>query len=329
LDKDTVSIFTGTWVARLIKAKPYGDNLKEQLKANARDRVHSFLLAGDQLRGAVLCGTRMVNEMRANHKLGILETLVLGHAYMAGGLLSITMKGRDRLAIKVECSGPIKGLRVEANAYGEVRGYLKQVPIPIEAPLEDFNLSPFYGAGFISVTRYLEDAKQPFTGQVMMAGGTLAKDLSLYFVKSEQVPTAFSLSVQFDAQGEVTGAGGLFLQALPQAEPETIAAIEALVPELPSLGAAMAAGETAEAYVQAHFAAHAPRFLKEQRVEFFCRCNEAQIRHMLQMMSREDLRDLRDNGPFPMEIRCHHCHTAYRFTPQDLVEIFRQRFGDD
>ncbi|MEJ2642712.1 MAG: Hsp33 family molecular chaperone HslO [Desulfosarcinaceae bacterium] len=312
----------------MIKIKPYGDNLKEQLQANARDRVHSFLLADNHLRGAVLCGTRMVNEMRANHELGILETLVLGHAYMAGGLLSITMKGNDRLALKVECSGPIQGLRVEANAYGEVRGYLKQVPIPIEKPLADFNLSPFYGAGFLSVSRYPEDAKQPFTGQVMMEAGTLAKDLSLYFVRSEQVPTAFSLSVQFDAQGAVTGAGGLFLQALPQAEAETIKAIEALVPDLPSLGAAMADGESAEAYVQTHFSAYAPRFLAEQRVEFFCRCTSEGIRRMLQMMSREDLRDLRDNGPFPMEVRCHHCNTAYRFTAEEIAEIYARRFGD-
>jgi molecular chaperone Hsp33 len=311
----------------MIKKKPFGDGLKAQLKANARDRVHSFLLAGGQIRGGVLCGTRMVNEMRANHELGILETLVLGHAYLAAGLLSVTLKGSDQIAIKVECSGPIKGLRVETNAYGEVRGFLNQVPIPIEKPLADFNLSPFYGAGFISVTRILADAKQPFTGQVMMEAGSLARDLSLYFVKSEQVPTAFSLSVQFDPQGAVTGAGGLFLQAMPGAEAATIAAIEALVPRLPSLGGAMAEGDRAEAFVETHFAAHQPRFLANQRVEFFCRCNRDHIRNMIQMLAQEDLRDLRDNGPFPMEIRCHHCNTAYRFAADDLVEIYAQRFG--
>ena len=312
----------------MIKKKPFGESLKQQLKANARDRVHSFLLAGDQIRGGALCGTRMVNEMRANHELGILETLVLGQAYLAGGLLSTTLKGRDRLAIKVECSGPIKGYRVEANAYGEVRGFLNQVPIPIDKPLENFDLSGFFGAGFISLTRYLEDAKHPFTGQVMMEAGSLAKDLALYFAKSEQVPTAFSLSVQFDRQGEVTGAGGFFLQALPDAEPEIIAALEALVPELPSLGAAMAHGATAESFVQEHFAAYGPRFLADQRVDFFCRCNDDSIRRMLQMLTQEDLRDLRDNGPFPLEIRCQHCNTLYSFAPADLAEIYLQRFGD-
>ncbi|MDJ0780672.1 MAG: Hsp33 family molecular chaperone HslO [Desulfosarcinaceae bacterium] len=312
----------------MIKRQPFGGNLKEQLKANARDRVHSFLLAGGQLRGGVLCGTRMVNEMRANHALGILETLVLGHAYLAAGLLTATLKGRDRLAIKIECSGPIKGLRVESNAYGEVRGFLNQVPIPVEKPLDDFNLAPFYGAGFLSVTRYLADAKQPFTGQVMLETGSLANDLSLYFVKSEQIPTAFSLSVQFDGDGEVTGAGGLFLQALPKAEAKTIGAIENLVPELPSLGGAMADGLSAEGFIQHHFAHHRPHFLSDQRVEFFCRCNPDQIRRMLQMLAQEDLRDLRDNGPFPLEIRCHHCNSAYTFSPDDLTTLYALRYGE-
>jgi molecular chaperone Hsp33 len=91
---------------------------------------------------------------------------------------------------------------VEANAAGEVRGFLKNVPIPIEKTVGRTSiLSPFFGAGFLSVTRTLADAKQPFTGRVMMAHGSLAKDLAHYYLTSEQIPTSFSLSVNFDSQG--------------------------------------------------------------------------------------------------------------------------------
>lgn len=38
----------------------------------------------------------MVNEMRANHALGILETMVLGHGYLAAGLHCGSLKG-DKL----------------------------------------------------------------------------------------------------------------------------------------------------------------------------------------------------------------------------------------
>ena len=62
------------------KTKPYGETLKEQLRAGSKDRLYNFLLADGAVRGVIMNGTRMVNEMRANHDLGILETLVSGSA---------------------------------------------------------------------------------------------------------------------------------------------------------------------------------------------------------------------------------------------------------
>ena len=59
----------------MIKKKPYGTTLKEQLLASANDRLHKFLLADGAIRGAILNGIWMVNEMRINHELGILEIL--------------------------------------------------------------------------------------------------------------------------------------------------------------------------------------------------------------------------------------------------------------
>jgi molecular chaperone Hsp33 len=67
------------------KKKPYGETLKEQLLAGARDRLYNFLLADGAVRGVILNATRVVNEMRANHELGILETLVLGRVYLGAG----------------------------------------------------------------------------------------------------------------------------------------------------------------------------------------------------------------------------------------------------
>jgi len=167
------------------KKKLFGETLKERLLAGARDRLHNFMLADEMIRGVIMNGTRMVNEMRANHALGILETLVLGRAYLGVSLMSANLKGNDRVAVKIECSGPIKGLTVEANAFGEVRGYLSKIPIPIDKPMEDFNLSPFFGAGILSVTKHLQDAKQPFTGQVILKYGNIAKDLAYYYLTSE------------------------------------------------------------------------------------------------------------------------------------------------
>jgi molecular chaperone Hsp33 len=309
------------------KKKPYGNTIKEQYLAGARDRLHVFMLADGAVRGAILHGTRMVNEMRANHELGILETLTLGRAYLGVGLMAADLKGRDRLSLQINCSGPIKGLSVEGNAFGEVRGYLKRVPIPIEKPMEDFNLSPFFGAGLLSVTRHIESAKQPFTGQVELRYGNIAQDLAHYYMTSEQKPSAFNLSIRFDHEGEVTGAGGLRLQAMPQADERLATELEALVLGFPSLGEVFAGGRRPEDVVTEVFAAFAPKFLAGRRVEFMCHCNRERLRNVLMMLPIADLEDLRDNGPFPLEMRCHNCATAYAFTQAEIEGIYGSRFA--
>jgi molecular chaperone Hsp33 len=308
------------------KRRPYGSTLKEQLLAGARDRLYNFILADGAVRGVIMNGTRMINEMRANHELGILETLVLGRVYLGAGLMSADLKSDDRISINIDCSGPIKGLVVEANAFGEVRGFLKRVPIPIDKPMESFDLSPFFGAGFLLVTKHLEDAKQPFTGQVILKYGNIAKDLANYYLTSEQVPTAFNLSIKFDTEGRVTGAGGLFLQAMPQADDDLAGSMEERVTGLPSLGEVFTADKDPEALVAAAFKDYSPRFLANRRIEFMCHCNRERVRSLLTLLPIDELEDIRANGPFPVEINCHYCSTPYQFTQEDIEEIYGKRY---
>lgn len=302
-----------------------GQDLKDRLRASARDRMYRFLLADGGVRGALVHGTHLVREMRINHELGLLETLILGHAYLGGLLVASSLKGRDRVALQIDCSGPVGGLVVEANAFGEVRGYLRKTPIPLDKPLEDFNLSPFFGAGLIRLARYLEDAKHPFTGQVALQYGNIAQDLAHYYLTSEQIPTAFNLSVKFTPAGEVAGAGGLFLQVMPDAAPETAVELEKIVYGLPSLGEACADREDLGRFLQSQFSALKPVLLDQRRVEFFCRCRREEVGHLLGTLPLEELRDIRDNGPFPVELRCHHCNTIYRFDRAEVQAIYAQR----
>lgn len=308
----------------MIKKKPYGKDLKARLKAAAKDKLYHFTLSDGTIRGAILHATRMVNEMRGNHGLGILETLLLGHAYVGAALMCANLKGDERIGLKIDCAGPIKGLYVEANAFGEVRGYLKKVPIPIEKPLEDFNLSPFFGAGILSVSKVFREAKQPFTGQVELKYGSIAKDLAYYYSASEQTPSVFNLSVKFDPEGNVTGAGGLLLQVMPGADETTVDSLENLLSHLPSIGTSFAEGKEALELISNNFEKLNPQFLGEHRIEFMCHCSHDRVKNMLTMLPEKDLRDMAENGPFPVAIKCQHCATPYRFNEKDLSGIMSQ-----
>ncbi len=305
-----------------MKASPQTvENLKARLKAASRDCLARFVLEGGQARGGLVSGAFLVQEMRRRHHLGILETLVLGHAYLGALLMAGTMKGEERVALQVDCSGPIKGLAVEANARLEVRGYLKNVPIPIAKPLEDFNLAPFFGAGLLRVTRFLRDAKQPFSGTVDLKHGSLAEDLTYYYLSSEQTHTAFSLSVQFDRQGQVVGAGGLFVQRMPDCREDVAAEMERIIQTLPPLGKTLADGHHPQTLIMEEFAALRPNVRDSRRVDFFCPCSRERFQRLLFMLPEKDRRDLKHNGPFPVELRCSYCNQTYAFTREQLSAI--------
>ena len=67
--------------------------LLEHIESLADDGREVFLLADEKVRVSAVSATKMVNQMRANHNTGLLETYILGQGYIAGALLSAQVKG--------------------------------------------------------------------------------------------------------------------------------------------------------------------------------------------------------------------------------------------
>lgn len=306
----------------MIKKKIDNDVIETQLTRVAPDSREIFLLADGRIRGTILHGTRLVNEMRANHDLGILETLVLGHAYMGAGLLTTSLKDSGRIVFSIECGGPIKGLTAESDATGNIRGYLKNVPIPVEKPLESFDLSPFFGPGFMSITKYLPGESSPYTGQVMLKYGNVAEDLAMYFLSSEQVPTSFSLSLKFDREGNAVGAGGLFLQVLPGTGEELLRELERIVYGMPSLGSFFAEGGSPRTLMEASFAGFSPEHLATEPVSFECSCSKARFGAFIAALPSEERQAILEEGPFPLRTTCHNCNSSYEYTQAEIQQLF-------
>jgi len=292
-------------------------------------RLLTFLLAEKTVRGVILDGTTLVQEMRTRHGLGPLETLILGQALQVTALMASSLKGHDEIGLRIDCSGPIKGLVTEATATGEVRGYLKQVPIPRTDPLHLFDerddLNPFWGDGFLTITRYLEEGRQPFSGSVALQAGNIASEVAHYYLLSEQIPTAIHLSLVFDSHGRVTGTGGLLLQAMPGASDKTFASLDQKTQTLPSLGKALAEGRKMDSWLNEQFSAFPPDILEEHPVQFHCRCDAERIRLLLLHLPLADLEEMLANGPFPVQLACHFCSKQYLFDQKALADICREK----
>jgi molecular chaperone Hsp33 len=289
-----------------------GDNPKIMYKERSLDRVHKFLMAGDTVRGYLVRGSRVVREMKANHSLGPLETHLIGQASLGALLMAANLKDEGRIRLQWECGGPVGGISVEADSHGTVRGYLQNVPVILEEE-SDGRYPDLFGPGFLTVTRVFEGKAEPRNSTVALQYGTIAKDLTAYHLESEQAPTAMALSVAFDSEGEPTGAGGLFLQALPGASDELITGLEEILETLPSLGEAFAGEQGAEELIHKLFSAQNPRIIDSKRVEFFCPCDSGMFERYLQGLSEEDRMEIREKGPFPLEITCQNCSSVYHF----------------
>ncbi|MBF0210173.1 MAG: Hsp33 family molecular chaperone HslO [Desulfamplus sp.] len=322
----------------MIKKDIYNRELKTELKASSKDRLYRFILSDGMVRGAIVKTTSMVNQMSANHNLGEIETLVLGQGYIAASLLTANLKSSDRISLNIDCSGVIKGLDVDSNAFGEIRGYLKNPTFSKELSGAERSLSSLFGAGFLTVTKYLTEAKTPYSGKIILEYGTVAEDLANYFLKSEQTPTAFNLSLHFNDSSNgsdesnfmVDGAGGLFLQAMPGADLKVVDEAEKIMSQLSysdsalSLSSLFANNVEPDILILEKFETMSPILLGNYRVEFFCRCNLKTITNYISKLPQDELVDIAKNGPFPLEIRCNHCNTLYQFNQPEIEKMIKK-----
>jgi molecular chaperone Hsp33 len=297
---------------------PLDDFIEKRLASLPPDGITVFTLGGGRVRGELLSGARMVNQMRANHGLGPLETMLLGRAYLCMGLLGATIKGGDKLVLRIDGNGPAEGLSVEALSDGSVRGRLFASPIPLPAGNPSLGESELFGQGALTMTRFSEGRPHPFVGTVELKAGTVASDLAAYYLESEQTRTAFDVSIDFDREGRALGCGALFLQALPGADEDFLGRVEDALPLIPKLGPYFAQGGERKPFLERNLRELFPEILDERGVAFACPCSRERFASFLGSASEDLLEDLAANGPWPVETICHNCGSAYHFEKEEL-----------
>ncbi len=304
--------------------QPYGDKiLEEHLSKIDKDGMTVFIMADGRFRGAFFNGTRMINQMRANHNLGLLETMVLGQAMLCGALMIPMMKGKEHVTFRYDTNGPAAGFSVEADSTGYVRGYIFQDRIPIDKPLENWDLAPFFGDGTVTVIRNIEGEKAPHTGSTEIKYRNIAQDLTWYFHQSEQVDTAFNTGIKFDKEGRIVGAGGLFLQKVadegginaPASKEETedlLVRAERAFSAMPSIGQWFADGGNRRDVIYGLFREFEPKAVLERDIIFDCPCSAAGYVEAIKKLGKAELDDILANDPDPIVISCKNCGTVYK-----------------
>ncbi|MBK5200085.1 MAG: Hsp33 family molecular chaperone HslO [Spirochaetaceae bacterium] len=305
----------------MIKTKINDEKLLKHLKTIVPDEKNIFLLENNKIRATILGTTEMVNQVRANYKLNMVEAITLGEAYIANALLASTVKGNDRVQLSIECGGPCGGVYTEAWASGAVRGYLKNNFFGLKQSFP-VDTDPIYGPGFLTVSKILEGSKSPFKGQIMLQHGNLSKDLRNYFLKSEQTKSLFIIDFDVDEENRIIGAGGIFFQLLPDNENDGFfEEFEKKVNKLPSLAKAISSGMDPKDFIIQNF--DEIKFLSHSLVGFSCPCDKRTFANHLQALPSQDKKDIKKNGPFPLELVCLNCNSNYEFGKAELDDLLK------
>ena len=322
----------------MIKAEITDKTLTEHLKKIEEDKLRIFTMADGRIRGALFHGTRFVNQMRVQHKLGILETYILGQASLCGALTIPMMKDMEHTLIRFEGTGSADGYTVEADSTGSVRSYLENEHISLDKPLENWNLKPFLGAGNITFSRIHKDDKYPQSSTVDVDGENIAHDFASYFAQSEQINTAFNSSIQFDKEGRVVGAGAMYIQVMPKTggtadlgsqvdshaeedaeEEKLLQKVENAFRACPSIGLLYSEGEVdSEDIILGLFREFQPTITMKRDIIWDCPCSKDYYLEHLRGLPAKDLEDIRRNGPDPLEVVCRKCGSKYNINVNEI-----------
>ncbi|MCI8913157.1 MAG: Hsp33 family molecular chaperone HslO [Lawsonibacter sp.] len=277
------------------------------------------------VKAAAITGRDIVERARNIHQLLPMGTAALGRTLMGASLMGDMLKEqKGALTLQIKGGGPLGTLLAVSDYQGNVRGYVQnpQVELMEQRPGK---LDVGAAVGVDGTLTVIKDIglKEPYVGSIGLFSGEIAEDLAMYFVESEQIPTACALGVLVGLDQSVTAAGGYIIQLLPGAGEDLITKIERGVRALGSVSTALAGGLDGEGLLRAVLTDFDLEILEKHPVEYRCYCSRERVSRALISMGREELSDLiAEQGQ--AELTCQFCDQVYHFSKDELETLFAE-----
>jgi molecular chaperone Hsp33 len=286
--------------------------------ASTSDRWVKCISTQGNIRGVAIQATELVQLMAERHQLKGEGARGLGEAVIGALLIASYCRPGQRVNLNIQGSGHFKQALVDAYPEGRVRGYIVEHE---ERIVIDEELGP-WGAGFLSVLRTRdEEGEKPYIGTVPLLTGHLAKDLSFYWVQSEQIPSAVGLAINLKGN-KVVSAGGFLVQALPGAQPSEVKMIEQHIQEIHSLALSIENDATPLHLLSQIFQSTAFMVVEEKPLEFKCNCSWERVHRALTLIGASELESmlLEDRSAI---VRCDFCTQEYRLEGSELEQLIQ------
>lgn len=285
------------------------------------DYLIKALAFDGQVRAYAARTTNTVGEAQRRHYTWPTASAALGRSMTASVMMGAMMKGEEKLTIRINGGGPIGNILVDANAKGEVRGYVSNPQTHFDLnEIGKLDVRRAVGTdGTFSVSKDI-GLLQPFTGQVPIVSGEIGDDFTHYIVTSEQVPSSVGVGVIVNPDNTILASGGFIIQLMPGTPENIIEAIEQRLSAIPTISKMIRDGMTPEDILHEVLGKENVKVLDEMPVTFNCQCSRERIENVLTSLGSEEITDMIETDG-KAEAECHFCNEKYHFSKQNLEEI--------
>lgn len=278
----------------------------------------------------LVCTARDLSvDASARHALAPGSAGVLAEALTAALLLAA--HHGSRVDVQLECNGPVRGLLVDADESGAVRGLVRVNTLagrPRSEELTRFDPRPLLAsphderAGNLSILRAPGGGQSAHRAAFPFAGADLAAALTLHLRGEREAGGEMAVEALVSSAEAIAAVAGVLVSPLDPAESERA---RALGKPLRQGGLAAALLRTGEALGIAHalssaFGLGALRQVAELKPRFACRCSRVRVEHALRSLGAAELRDMAANDG-GASLTCDFCTAAYAFSADELLSI--------
>jgi molecular chaperone Hsp33 len=220
---------------------------------------------------------------------------------------ALQKEARGRVNLQLEGDGPVRGLFVDADPDGNVRGYVRAPGVDLPGEPAAAAREALGRSGYLSVIRDLGEGRF-YRSAVALAGDDVTGVLRRWFAVSEQVETALDLCVVPRGEEPLADVVGLLVQPLPDGDAAAVQALRGALAE-GALPRALARGGGAQE-VLAAVAGPGFELLADQEVAYRCGCSLARARAAVSALGADGVAQvLAEDGQ--AEVSCEFCHAHY------------------
>lgn len=288
------------------------------------DYIVRATAGGAQIRAFACTTKELVEYARQAHNTSPVVTAALGRLLSAGAMMGSMLKGeKDLLTLQIKGDGPMKGVKVTADAKANVKGYpdVADVILPANS-IGKLDVAGAVGNGTLRVIKDM-GLKEPYVGQTLLQTGEIAEDLTYYFAASEQVPSSVGLGVLMEKNNTVRQAGGFIVQLMPFATEEVIERLEQNLSNISSVTSMLDAGKTPEEMLQIILDGLDMEIVDTMPTAFVCGCSKERVEKALISIGKEELQQMIDEGE-EIEVNCDFCNTHYHLSVDELKELYQK-----